>query len=314
MHRITSILREEAAADVVSGGTGETPGGASGDASGTILSGSGSSQHDAGGTGVEESPWSWTADEAGTFSEGWQGKLGGDLKDHPSLAPIGSLEDLAKSYVHTKQMVGKRLEAPGEDATPEQLAEWRKVVGAPETADAYGDLRPESVPEELWDSESAKAFSEIAHKHNLPPAAVKEIVGHYANEIQAGLEASEAEAAQFVQGQKQQLQKEWGGEFDRNLNIAAQAARAVGLNPEENQIFTDAEVVKAFANMGRLMSEDKLVQGDSRGVNGSITDRIQEITDPSSQSTLAREYRGELGPERQAAAQQQYHQLLAAKS
>lgn len=259
-----------------------------------------------------ESTWTW-ADESGKFSTGWQAKLPDELKTNPSLAAIGSISDLAKSYAYTKSLVGKRLEAPGEDATPEAVAEWRKVVGAPASADEYGNLRPETIPEAMWDKEGEKAFRGLALKHNLTPSAVKAIVGHYAGEIAQGIEQTAEAEKQFLASEGESLRKAWGTDYDANLSLASRVAKTVGLDPQAHPIFQSAEVVQAFAKLGKLFSEDKLVTGESAGINGAIGSRISDITDPKSQSQLAREYRGEFGLERQAAAQSQYHQLLAAR-
>lgn len=109
------------------------------------------------------------------------------------------------------------------------------------------------------------------------------------------------------------LRQAWGRDFDSNLNLAARVAQTVGLDPKTHPIFTNADVVQAFAKFGALLSEDRLVKGDASGISGSIRDRIREITDLASESPMAREYRGEFGPERQAAAQQQLHELMSAQ-
>jgi hypothetical protein len=106
------------------------------------------------------------------------------------------------------------------------------------------------------------------------------------------------------------LRGAWGAEYEAKLSMAARVAHTVGLDPKTHPVFTDATVVQAFAKMGQLLAEDKLVRGDTQGVNGSLRDKIHDLTDPKSTSVLAREYRGEFGSERQGAAQAQYHQLL----
>ena len=98
----------------------------------------------------------------------------------------------------------------------------------------------------------------------------------------------------------------------RVVRVKLWAGVTVGLDPKTHPIFTSAEVVQAFAKFGKLLSEDKLVKGDSSGIDGSINARARDIVDPSSQSQMAREYRGEFGPERQAAAQATLHQLYTA--
>jgi hypothetical protein len=280
----------------------------------TLLPGSGSSSQQ---SEASSSSWNW-AKEDGSLSDGWLEHLPDGLRGHASLKPIGSLQDLAKSYVETKKLIGAKFEMPGENASPEQIANWRKTVGAPDKPEGYlgeaKSLRPEAVPENLWSAETEKQFLALAHKHHLPPGAVKEILGFHAQDLVRGLTAVQEKQASILKDEGVKLRSAWGQEYDTNLNLAARMAKTVGLDPQSHPIFTNAEVVQAFAKMGRLLSEDKLVRGDATGVNGSISDRVREITDPNGAGALAREYRGEFGPERQAAAQRQLHELMQAQN
>lgn len=277
-----------------------------------------SSQQSVGATTPEPGgQWAWTQSDGG-FSEGWTEHLPEQLRGHASLKTINSLPDLAKSYVETKAMIGKKFEAPGKDATPEQIAAWRRVVGAPEKTDGYyantRSYRPDSVPENMWDAESEKRFLAVAHAHHLPPAAVKDILNFYGESVSQGFKISQQRHTAHLQEETASLRRTWGREYDANLSAAARVARIVGLDPKTHPIFTSSEVVQAFARMGKLMSEDRLVTGANQGISGSASDRIRDITDPKSNSLLAREYRGEFGPQRQSAAQTQYHQLLQSTS
>jgi hypothetical protein len=264
----------------------------------------------------QPSPGFAWAKEDGSFHEGWLEKLPEDLRGNASLRVLGSLPDLAKSYVETKKLMGAKLEMPGEKATPEQLANWRRTVGAPEKPEGYlgeaKSLRPEIVPEQYWDAEGEKKFLALAHKHHLPPAAVKEILGFYGDSIATSLGASKEQEGTVLRTEGAKLHQTWGRDYEANLQMASRAAHTVGLDPKTHPIFTSAEVVQAFAKIGRLISEDRLVKGEASGINGSAGDRIREMTDPASTTPMAREYRGEYGPERQAAAQGQLHALMAA--
>ncbi len=258
----------------------------------------------------------WFKDDTGIFSEGWQERLPGELKTHASLKVMPSIEALAKSYVETKAMVGKRLERPGDNATAEQVAAWRKIVGAPDKPEGYlgnaKSVRPDVIPENLWDTAGEKRFLEIAHRHALPPAAVKDILAYYGESVAQSLSASQRQETVVLQHEGTKLRQAWGQDFDRNLATAAHVAVTVGLDPKTDPIFTNARVVQAFARMGRFLSEDKLVSGGAASIAMSMADRAQEITDPKSQGQLAREYRGEFGPERQQAAQDHLHSLYTA--
>lgn len=141
---------------------------------------------------------------------------------------------------------------------------------------------------------------------------MKEIIAFHSDAVKQGLDGAQAKEGEVLTAELGKLRQAWGGEFDSNLNLAGRVAATVGLK-NDDPIFTNAYVVQAFAKLGKLFSEDKLVQGESRGINGSITDRVREITDPTSTATVAREYRGEFGPERQNAAQKILHDLYSAQ-
>src|SRR6185503_523723 len=127
----------------------------------------------------------------GAFNDGWLERLPETLRGNASLKVLGSLPDLARSYVETKAMIGRRLEAPGEKATPEQIAAWRKTVGAPDKPEGYagsaGSVRPDSIPQEMWDAAGEKKFLALAHRHHLPAAAVRDIIGFYGEGIVEGI-------------------------------------------------------------------------------------------------------------------------------
>lgn len=314
-------LLEEAGGDGGSGGGsssggGQTIFGGAGGSNGDGSSGGSSQQQQQSGGAGGGQAWTW-AKEDGTLSEGWADKLPETLKGHASLKTIHTLPDLAKAFVETKGLVGKKLEMPGEGATPEQIAAWRKTVGAPEKPEGYrGDaktLKPESLPDELWNADAESKFLGIAHKHHLPPAAVKEILDFYGNSLVETAKAGEADAAKMVEAETAKLRQTWGGEFEANINNAKTIAKLAELDPMTDPMFTSARYVEAFAKLSKLISGDKAVTGETQSLGATVADRIKDISDPKSQSMLAREYRGEFGSQRQQAAQATYHQLLASQ-
>lgn len=324
--KIRSFLFNEAGGAGEAGGGGSGSGGQGGGGGQTIFGGAagagGSGGGDAGAGGGQAgghgtAGWSW-AKEDGTFSEGWADKLPDALKGNPSLKTIQSLPDLAKAYVETKGLVGKKLEMPGEGATPEQVAAWRKTVGAPDKPEGYrGDaktLRPESLPEEAWSMEAEGKFLEIAHRHHLPPAAVKEILGFYGQSLVDTLKGSQADAAASVEAETAKLRATWGADFDKRVNDAKTLAQLAGLDPLSDPLFASAAYVEAFAKLAPLIAGDKLVTGETPSLGATVADRIKDINDPKSQSMIAREYRGDFGPQRQQAAQSTLHQLLASQN
>jgi hypothetical protein len=200
----------------------------------------------------------------GNFEDGWLDRLGDDLKPaHQTLAKYRSVQDFAKSHFELQQLLGKKSSAvnvPGEKSTPEDIAAFRKAIGAPEKFEDY-KLKPEKLPEGIeWDEELGKGIAEIALKHNIPAAAMREITDRYlAGEVARGGVIQEMAQAEITKG-LDTLKTEWGGNFEKNIGLAKRGAQVVGLDPNSPGL-RDPEVVKALTRFASMMSEDKLVGG-----------------------------------------------------
>ena len=242
----------------------------------------------------------------GTFAQGWLDKLGPDLKGNPALATVPTLEDLAKSYVHTKRLVGTKLQAPSESSTPEDVAAWRKTVGAPETPEGYGELRPDDFPADQWDGAAAGELTKIAHKHHMSPAALKEVVALHSAQVKAGVAKLEADDAAYKEAGMATLKKEWGTNFEQEAHAAKTFAKMIGLNPNENLEFASPDFVLAMARAAKMVMGDRLVAATPATLSGGIQSRIHAIRESP-------EYKGERGGEAQAAAQRQLHDLYNAR-
>ena len=103
-----------------------------------------------------------------------------DTKLYDNMKTVG---DVFKAHAHTKSAFDKKqenvIQRPGEDAEDEEKAEFRKILakelGAPDSVDAYDITKPEGIPDELKYSEDVeKGIKELALKHNISPAALKE--------------------------------------------------------------------------------------------------------------------------------------------
>jgi hypothetical protein len=250
--------------------------------SGTLLSGSEPEQEE-----EPEAGFSPTFDRVlntdGTFAEGWTSKAFGPGYNGP-LSTTKSVADVDKLLRDNMAAArGRQISWPDEKATPEQLAAVRRLTGAPETPDGYGGLRPESIPAEIWDSGGEAKLQAVAHKHHLPPAALKDIVGLYADTLDAAVKANEAEMQEQRTAGLQTLKEEFGREFETKMHAARRFAQTLGLR-EDNPIFLSPDVVSAMARGAALVSEDRLVGGGTQGLGG--TPRTQanaimtEVTNP----------------------------------
>jgi len=175
-------------------------------------------------------------------------------------------ESMAKSHAGLEKLLGRKAQAvviPTEKSTPEEVAEFRKALGIPEKADDYlGSLKPQALPEGVqFDEGMAKQAAELAHRHNIPPAAMKELAALQMNHVQAMVQASEQMVMQQLQEGKQQLQTEFGDKFGEKLELAKRAAITAGIDPTDKG-FSHPNMVKLAAWAAEQIAEDKLVSSN----------------------------------------------------
>lgn len=143
-----------------------------------------------------------------------------EFKDKPWVAELlknsNPNQELFKQHDHTLRLIGSRgAVVPGENATPQQLAEYRKAIGVPEKPDSY-DIPPtqwedaEKPLGEIIDKsrvpEILNAVKESAHRNGIPAKALASLVNDFekatlkfqAQEVQAAQERDRALNQDFV--------------------------------------------------------------------------------------------------------------------
>lgn len=121
-------------------------------------------------------------------AKAWMDSLPDELKGDKSLAVFKSPEDLAKSYLETKKMVGSRIELPKAD-DPDSFERFAAAV-RPEKAEDYRIEVPEGQ-----DAAFAESMRPVFHQAGLHPAQVEKLVAAN-NAWQAQQMAALNEAAQ----------------------------------------------------------------------------------------------------------------------
>ena len=201
----------------------------------------------------------------GTFTEGWTNNLPEDSAAYKdTLSKYKSVPDMAKALANANALIGKKLGVPNEKSSPEEVAAFRRSLGVPDSIDEY-KFAPDALPEGMtWDDNNVKNYAEIAHKHNIPPSAMKALVTEHAKMEHFKMQGMQAQIEKQHVEAVNTLKKEWGGEFDKNIGLAKQAAKIAGVNAN-SQGFADPEVVRGFVRMAQMMSEDKV----GRSMSGS---------------------------------------------
>jgi hypothetical protein len=168
-----------------------------------------------------------------------------DLRAEASLQTIKDVGSLAKGYVHAQKELGGRIRKPGKDATSEEydefytkisdipgitrlpvdndskaeekLSELYDRLGRPTDPKDYNIQVPEDVP---LDEAFVDKFRPVAHKIGLNQRQVESLAEFQINEARE----VHAQINKTLQLQRDQavthFKKEWGGEFDTNMELA----------------------------------------------------------------------------------------------
>lgn len=205
--------------------------------------------------------------EGFNFAPDWADRLEGpDFDAHrATLAKFGgkSVHDLAKSYGELQQLMGKRqdglVKLPGEGATPEEIAAYRKAVGVPESPDGYALELPEGM--ELREDVLANLRGK-AHELGITPAQLSALVQFQAETEQTELARWQAEHEDATNKAREDLRREWGPRFETKLHDAKRVAETFGLR-QDHPALQDAEVLRALALGASVISSDKLAGNET---------------------------------------------------
>lgn len=195
--------------------------------------------------------------------------------------------DAVKSAYDLRRKLSRAAEPPGENASEEERAAWYRRLGRPDTPDGYEIARPESAAAFAGDEETLGAqeasFKEAMHAAGAPPAAVQAAVDWYYTHAADGMTALAAADTEALESARTELRRDWGGDFERNVEYARRALAAFGGDELVGTLGaagldTHPAVARAFARIGRQMGEDDMIGRLPAGGSGPGLDRrIEEL-------------------------------------
>ena len=196
------------------------------------------------------------------------------LKDEPSLQTFDSVDKLAKSYVNAVKMIGGNPD--NLVSLPQEGESWDEIynkLGRPDRADGY-DFGEDD--EGVMDD-----FKEFAHTNNLTQNQADNLLDLFSEIQQDEAQREQQEMDDLKVETTMGLQKEWGKNYDGNLDYARRAYAQFG-TPELTEIMDGSgfgnhpEVIKAFSRVGQLLGEEALAVGTGLGRNQMSPQSAQE--------------------------------------
>lgn len=191
-----------------------------------------------------------------------------------ALERYKTADDFFKGYKEREGLLGKKglMEPLPEKATDaekaEHLALLRKVNGAPDKPEGYGIQRPADVPEAAWDQKYADQIQKIAYEEGISPSALKKLADAEIQYSKQSMEFNKQQAAAWEAGQDKLIREisgKEGLEYGKAKDLAERAGRKLGIDPT-NEVMKNASVFAALMRAGRMMSEDELISGDTKGL------------------------------------------------
>jgi len=154
----------------------------------------------------------------------WKATLPEDIRSDPSLAPVKDVAAMAKMYINGQKLIGaKRIALPGEKATPDELKEFHRAIGVPESVEGY-KIELEGADPQLLDG-----FRAAALEAGTPAAAAAKLAAWF---------DGVSKAAQQAQIEKNTKDFEtWkgghGNKYDEHVGNAKKALNALGIPLEK---------------------------------------------------------------------------------
>ena len=228
-------------------------------------------------------PTTPVATPAAQPTSSWKDSISEDFRNDPSIEKFTEIDALAKSYINATKMIGQdKIVIPTKNSSQEAWDEAYAKLGRPESADKYSlDAKSDVVP---FDETAIKSFAEQSHKLGLNNKQAQGILEFYKNNMEGSAQQAKIDTETAQSQAEQELRQEWGRDFEGKVKQAGALAKA-NINPEVldmtlsngTRLGDHPEIIKGFAKIAGMMSEDKIVATESENVN-TIADIESEIS------------------------------------
>jgi len=197
------------------------------------------------------------------------------------LADLADVPALAKSYLSTKEMVGKKgiiLPVEGDEA---DIARFRTEIGVPDTVDGYdmsGFKPPEGLP---WSDGFQKAMLTRLHARGIPNGQIQALFDDYAEVSNDEYQGLVGAATKGHEQATLALKTELGADYEASAALAQRAFKAAAgdqfeelshvVLPDGTNLGDNPAFVRTFMNVGKQLSEHGLLGGKDSGGSYALT-------------------------------------------
>jgi hypothetical protein len=259
-------------------------------------------QEPAAGSAPTSQPTTTDPASATTTEVDWRARMAGsDAKAIETLSRYGSEGDLMKAFMEQRTALSKRAEPMklADNASPEQVAEYRKSFGVPHVPndakpeayiEAYKITPPNGYAINATETGLIAAFAKRAYEAGHPPKAVNDATNFFFQE--------QAAADQAMRKVSADRQKEWTNSLRDELGSKEFEAQAAATEAWVKSEFADdkngmAELLNAQLPGGGRLGDHPWAfkQFVKLAMGNGFTDRIEANTMESGGRSLADQQR-----------------------
>lgn len=146
-----------------------------------------------------------------------------DVDKHvKQLERVKDLGTLTKNYFEAQEKIRQGMKNAGlpDDATQEQVAEYRDANNIPLESSGYYDALDEGLVIGDDDKAVLDPILDIAHQNNVPADVMAQMITSQMQAYADEAKAVETNDALHQQEAQTALRQTWGNEFETNLNLA----------------------------------------------------------------------------------------------
>ncbi len=207
-----------------------------------------------------------------TTSENWRSGITeeADLKlAERYTSPAAMAKALREANVKISQGAPQK---PGEGASDEDIAAYRRANNIPETAEGYELTKPEGIEDVQFEAvkQELAPYLEFAHKTGIPADMVDAFVQFDMQRAQETMAAQSKTDEEFAAAAEAELRKEWGAEYDGNMNLAKLYAEQKGYKDLFNIETSNGTLLGSFPPFAKFLAETARMDSEHQAQVGLV--------------------------------------------
>jgi hypothetical protein len=219
----------------------------------------------------------------------WRGAIA-DSKLRAFADRMGSPADAVKMAFDLRRKLSRAVIPPGEGAGAEEVRDFHRKLGAPDTAEGYDYTRPD-LPDHLRPDEAGAAREKDFLDHALRLGITKDqargiLDWHYRSAVDQSADLTRRLDEGRAQSEAE-LRREWGADYEANLAAAHRAVTEFGgqdtldffgnRTVDGVRLADHPRLVRTFAEAGRRLGEDSLALPGGDFGGPTLEDRVKDV-------------------------------------